>query len=181
MDLSPLLQLEALLFTAGEPVDISFLAKKLQTNTTAIQSLIDELVAKYEGTALSILKTETTVSLVTSSLVSEFLSAERKESLSRELTKPALETLAIILYGDYVTRADIDYLRGVNSQFILRSLLTRGLVDRGTHPSDSRKVVYMPSADLLSFLGFSDRGSLPDYERMRALVTDKIISQPTEQ
>lgn len=181
MDLSPLLQLEALLFTAGEPVEVSFLVKKLGTNVAAVQSLVDELMAKYEGTALSILKTDTTISLVTSPLVGEFLAAERKETLSRELTKPSLETLAIVLYGDYVTRADIDYLRGVNSQFILRSLLMRGLVDRGVHPSDSRKVVYTPSADLLSFLGFTDRGSLPDYERMRAVVTDKIINQPTEQ
>ncbi len=77
-----------------------------------------------------------------------------------------METLAIILYQGPVKRSQIDYVRGVNSQFILRNLLVRGLIDRSLDPADERVFVYSPSLELLSYLGVSSVKDLPEFEKV---------------
>lgn len=89
-----------------------------------------------------------------------------KDDLQKDLGKSALETLAIILYQGPIKRADIDYVRGVNSQFILRNLLMRGLISRVDDPSDERTFLYKPSLELMAFLGITDIKQLPDFEEV---------------
>ncbi len=86
-----------------------------------------------------------------------------KEERSKDIGKAGLETLAIILYRGPVTRAEVDYIRGVNSTFILRHLTVRGLVERIPNPEDSRSFLYRPTFELLSFLGITSIEELPEY------------------
>jgi segregation and condensation protein B len=79
-----------------------------------------------------------------------------------------LETLSIVLYLGPVSRSEIDYIRGVNSNFILRNLLMRGLVERIEHETDKRSLKYRPTFELLSFLGIGSVEELPEYETTRA-------------
>ena len=90
-----------------------------------------------------------------------------KEELTKDLGKAGLETLSIILYQGPITRADIDYIRGVNSQFIVRNLLIRGLVERVENPKDARSFLYKTTLDLLSHLGISKIEELPEYAQVR--------------
>jgi segregation and condensation protein B len=90
----------------------------------------------------------------------------RKDELSKELSKATLETLSIIIYKQGSTRAEIDYIRGVNSSFILRNLLIRGLIQKESHPTDSRKYFYKPTFELLGFLGIQKLEELPDYQML---------------
>jgi segregation and condensation protein B len=83
------------------------------------------------------------------------------------LGKAGLETLAIILYQGPISRADIDYIRGVNSQFIVRNLLIRGLIERVDNPTDARSFLYKTTLDLLSHLGISKIQDLPEYDQVR--------------
>ena len=69
----------------------------------------------------------------------------------------------MVLYKNGANRAEIDYIRGVNSSFTLRSLLVRGLVERITDPRDLRRYFYRPSFELLSFLGVKSVEELPEY------------------
>jgi segregation and condensation protein B len=90
-----------------------------------------------------------------------------KEELSRDLGKAGLETLSIILYQGPISRADIDYIRGVNSQFIVRNLLIRGLIERVDNPKDARSFLYKTTLQLLSHLGVSKIEDLPEYQQVR--------------
>ena len=86
-----------------------------------------------------------------------------KEELSRDLGKAGLETLSIVLYRGPITRSGIDYIRGVNSTFILRNLLIRGLVEKIPNPNDQRSFLYRATFDLLSHLGIPRVEDLPEY------------------
>jgi segregation and condensation protein B len=99
-------------------------------------------------------------------LVSQFL----KEEMTEELTPASLETLAIIAYMGPVPRAKIDYLRGVNSLFTLRSLRLRGLIERISDPENSNGFLYQASFDLLKHLGVPKEAQLPEYEKFHALL-----------
>jgi chromosome segregation and condensation protein ScpB len=68
-----------------------------------------------------------------------------------------------VLYKNGVSRAEIDYIRGVNSSFTLRALSVRGLVERLNDPTDNRRYIYRPSFELLSYLGIKSVAELPEY------------------
>jgi segregation and condensation protein B len=83
--------------------------------------------------------------------------------LVRDLGKAGLETLTIILYKHPIKRSEIDYIRGVNSSFILRNLLIRGLIERLTEKEGlGRGYLYKPTLELLSHLGVSKIENLPE-------------------
>jgi len=160
-------KIEALLFFKAEPVSTKEIAKLLKIKEGDVKESLQVLEDKLEGRGLSLVHKDNKVMLGTNKELGPLLEELRKEELNKELSKASLETLSVILYKDGVTRSDIDYIRGVNSSFILRSLLIRGLVERNTHPTDSRKYVYKPAFELLSLLGLSKIEELPDYVSVR--------------
>jgi len=91
---------------------------------------------------------------------------QKKEELNKDLSKASLETLSIILYKNGASRADIDYIRGVNSSFTLRAMAIRGLVEKTIDKKDSRRYIYKPSFELLSFMGVKSVEELPDYSEV---------------
>ena len=106
---------------------------------------------------------ENDLMLGTAPELSGFFEDLQKEELNRDLSKASLETLSIILYKNGASRADIDYVRGVNSSFTLRALSVRGLIEKITDPKDSRRYIYRPSFELLSYMGVKSVEELPDY------------------
>ena len=76
--------------------------------------------------------------------------------------------LGIVLYRGPSTRAQIDYIRGVNTSSTLRNLLARGLLERVGNPDDAREYLYRPTALLLAHLGISARQELPEYGSITA-------------
>jgi segregation and condensation protein B len=156
-------QLEAVLFVSGEPVTLSRLEALLKVSPEELEGAITELTKALEGRGITMLRTQDSLTLGTSAEASELIAKLKKEELERELSKASLETLSIILYKNGATRSDIDYIRGVNSSFILRNLAVRGLVERAENPADKRTFLYKPTADLLAHLGLSSIEQLPGY------------------
>ena len=81
-----------------------------------------------------------------------------------------METLTIISYAGPISRADIEYIRGVNSSFIMRALLMRGLADRSVDSKRSNTYLYSTSFELLRHLGLTKNSDLPDYSKYKDLV-----------
>ena len=160
--------IEAFLFWKGEPVTMRELAKSLKLDIQHIDTVLDYLGSQdvCQDKGIVVVRFEDKVTLGTHPNVGKTIEELTKEELSRDLGKSALETLAIILYQGPVKRSQIDYIRGVNSQFILRNLLVRGLIDRSTDPTDERSFVYSPSLELLSHLGVGHVKDLPEYEQV---------------
>ena len=156
-------KIEAVLFYKGEPVSRAFLAKQLGEPPESIGVALESLAKSLIHRGVTLLIKDDEVELRTAAAASILLEKMRKEELERDLSKASLETLSIILYRGPITRADIDFIRGVNSTFILRSLLVRGLIERIIDPSDERKFLYRATFDLLGNLGLSKLQDLPEY------------------
>src|SRR3989344_5205282 len=160
-------KIESALFWKAEPVKISWLAKVFSVSEEEIRKAIGELEEKLKGRGVVIIFKDDEVALRTAPDASGFIENIAKEELTRDLGKAGLETLSIILYQGPISRREIDYVRGVNSTFILRNLLVRGLVEKIDNPKDQRSFLYRPSFDLLSFLGISKIEDLPEYGEVR--------------
>ena len=160
-------QLEALLFWKAEPVSLKKLATLLNADIDALKTGLQELENTLKGRGLTLVRTEDEVMLGTAKELSPLIEQLTKDELSRDLGKAGLETLSIILYQGPISRADVDYIRGVNSQFIVRNLLIRGLIERVDNPKDARSFLYKTTLDLLAHLGISKIEELPEYEQVR--------------
>lgn len=160
-------QLEAILFWKTEPVSFKKLAELLKVDVPTVKTTVQELENALNGRGLTIVQTDQEVMLGTAKELSSLIEQLTKEELTRDLGKAGLETLSIVLYQGPISRADIDYIRGVNSQFILRNLLVRGLVERVDNPNDARSFLYKTSLQLLAHLGLSKVEDLPEYAGVR--------------
>lgn len=160
-------QLEAILFWKGEPFAIKKLAEILNKPEEEIHAALQELEQKIKHRGVQLIRKDDEVMLGTRSDMGPIIEALIKEELVKDLGKAGLETLSIILYRGPVSRRDIDYIRGVNSQFILRNLLVRGLIEKVAHPTDQRTFIYKPTFELLAHLGVSSVDQLPEYADVR--------------
>lgn len=163
MTLSLPATLEAVLFTSGEPMEKKVLIELLGVSDDMLTAGLTELSSVLASRGLSLIETKYEVELRTSPEAAPVIKQLRESDLSRDLGKAGLETLAIILYQDGATRSDIDWVRGVNSTAALRSLLLRGLIERGEDPTDRRRAHYSPTVDALAHLGIARKEELPRY------------------
>ncbi|MEK7184784.1 MAG: SMC-Scp complex subunit ScpB, partial [Patescibacteria group bacterium] len=108
-------QIEAVLFWKAEPISIKRLSEILERNESEIKSSILILEKRLEGSGLSLIQMNDEITLSTSVEVSSLIIKLTKEELIRDLGKAGLETISIILYQGPISRAEIDYIRGVNS------------------------------------------------------------------
>ncbi len=160
-------RLEAILFWKAEPVTYKKLAELLALNISTVRSGLSELEITLRDSGLTLVQTDDEVMLGTAKELSPLIEKLTKDELARDLGKAGLETLSIILYQGPLSRAEIDYIRGVNSQFIVRNLLIRGLIERVDNPKDARSFLYKSTIDLLSHLGLSKIEDLPEYASVR--------------
>ena len=155
--------IEAVLFWKAEPVAIADLAKQLEQSEEQVRTALVFLRGKLEGRGVMLVEKDGEVLLGTHPEAATLIERLTKEELSRDRGKAALETLTIVLYKGPVARAEIDYIRGVNSSFILRTLQVRGLVEKIINPADSRSYLYRPTFELLQHLGLSKVEDLPEF------------------
>lgn len=167
-------KLEAILFFKGESISIKKLSSILEISEEEIKEAIRNLKNNLENRGIVLLEKENEISLGTNPEISTLIENLQKEELNKELSKSSLETLSIILYKNGVSRSEIDYIRGVNSSFILRALSVRGLIEKSLDPKDTRKIIYKPSFELLSFMGVKNVEELPDYEKVNTSISVEI-------
>lgn len=160
--------IESLLFVSGEPMPISKLEKLLKISYNEVKEALSELSLKYQApdSGLSLIFNQDLVQLATKGDNSEIVRLLVEEELQSDLSRAALEVLAIIAYRFPVSRAQIDEIRGVDSSYILRNLTVRGLTEREPHPQRANAFVYKPSFQTLKILGLEKLEDLPDWQRV---------------
>jgi segregation and condensation protein B len=153
--------LECLLFVSREPVAPARLAEALAVSTDALPALVEELSARLENHGLQVLQLAGGYSLATREAYAEpvrLLLEPKPEQLSRQ----ALETLAIVAYKQPLTRPQIEAIRGVNSAGVIRALLDRRLLaTAGRDKAAGRPFLFITTPDFLSLFGLADLGDLP--------------------
>jgi segregation and condensation protein B len=159
-------RLEALLFVAGGAIPVIQFATALDLPVRVIEKNLDILEnILSSGTpphGLRLQRHYSRVQLTTSPEVAadveRFLGLETASRLSRA----ALETLAIIAYQQPVTRPEIDAVRGVSSDGVLKSLLSKGLVQEvGRAERPGRPILYTTTSDFLQYFGLNSLEELP--------------------
>lgn len=161
-------RIESILFLSGSPVTVQHLEKVLKAKRSAIEAALHDLADHYRERGIVIVRHGDAWQFGTAPENAAVLEELAKSEFTDELSKAALETLAVIAYKGPLTRVEIDYIRGVNSSFSIRNLLLRGLVERNDNPKDSRSYLYQISMDLLRHLGLRAREELPQWEEFRA-------------
>lgn len=171
---NPSLQLEAsieaLLFVAAAPVTINQLAEALEQKPQDIETGLRNLEQVFKrGHGLSLQwhggRVQLTTAAEMAGPVEKFLGLEATARLSRA----ALETLAIIAYRQPITRPGVDAIRGVNSDGVMKSLLSKGLVQEvGRTEGPGRPILYGTTTDFLQHFGLSSLAELPSYENAEA-------------
>lgn len=160
--------IEALLFWRGEPLTRSIIERSLNIDASQVDSALSQLRNSLSGRGLALMEVNDQVALVTAPEASGFIEKLTKEELSKDLGKAGLEALSLILYQGPIGKSDIDYIRGVNSHYILRALMVRGLIERVPDSNDQRSYMYRATPELLAHLGVTQQEQVPEYERLRA-------------
>ena len=155
-------KLEAVLFVAGEPVTTGQLATALDVAPSVIERGLNELDAALTSRGLRLQRHAGRVQLTTApqlaELIERFLGLEATSHLSRA----ALETLAIIAYQQPVTRPQIDSVRGVNSDSMMKSLLHKGLIlESGRADGPGRPILYSTTPEFLQHFGLNSILEMP--------------------
>ncbi|MFT6361114.1 MAG: segregation and condensation protein B [Candidatus Paceibacteria bacterium] len=160
-------KIEALLMYKNEPTSYTWLAKMLEMKKEEIKAVISDMQVHYQNRGLMLVVSDEYVSLMTSSIAADIIGDLNKSQKEKELSKQALETLAIVMYKTQVTKSEIDYIRGVNSVFILRNLLIRGLIAKKPNLLDKRSPFYVPTHDTLSHLGIAEVKDMPGFNEIK--------------
>src|SRR3989344_4510799 len=158
---------EAFLFSEGGSLTLRKLEQLLEVKAPQLREILAELRAKREGSGLTLVETATEASLVIAPEESQAVRSAFERELEKEVGDAGLEVLAIVLYRGPSTRAQIDYIRGVNTSSTMRTLLARGLLLRTGNPEDGREYLYYPTVELLAHLGVRTAEELPDYQTIK--------------
>lgn len=172
--------IEAILFYKGEPMKEVELVKSVGASSNEVSFALDQLHSTLENRGIRLVREAGMVGLATSTDAKEHIEKMRREELEGPLGKAGLETLAIVIYQGPVSRAEIDYVRGVNSSSILRSLSMRGLVEKIDNPKDKRSYLYRGTPELAASLGISRLTDAPNFEKIKADIAKLLEEKERE-
>jgi segregation and condensation protein B len=168
--------LESLLFVADGPVPVSQFATALEATPRVIESALEELETLYQHRGLRIQRDKAGIQLTTAPQTAEAVEKFLGLDSTQRLSRPAVETLAIIAYQQPITRPRIEAIRGVNSDGVIKSLLTKGLVEEvGRTEGPGRPVLYSTTPAFLQHFGLSSTNELPPLDIEVLMAAARVI------
>lgn len=158
--------IEALLFVATTPVSISQLSSALNETDTNILAAVENLQTYYKSNSgLRIQQNRHKFQLTTSPDLAEVIERFLSIEITSTLSQASLEAMAIIAYKQPITRPIIDEIRGVNSDGVVRNLLSKGLIEEvGRVEGVGRPILYGTTPDFLSYFGLISLSELPAFD-----------------
>lgn len=156
--------IETILFVRQDPIDIKTLVKITRCDADEVRSALGELKEDSTPRGIVLLEKDDSWQMGTNPAHAQYIDDVIKNEFNQELSRSTLETLAVIAYKGPMSRAEVEYLRGVNSSFTIRNLLMRGLVERIENPKDARSYIYRVTFDFLKHFGFTSLEQLPGFE-----------------
>ncbi len=164
-------RVEALLFVAPESVTPGQLARVLQVTPRQIEKAIEEIEILLQDRGVCIQRHDGRIRLTTSPAAAPYIEIFLELEATSHLSRASLETLAIIAYQQPVTRPFVDSIRGVNSDSVMKNLLSKGVIQEvGRAEGPGRPILYSTTPEFLSHFG------LVSLEELPPLNIDEIIS-----
>lgn len=173
--------IEAILFSAGRPVKQEELMLSLEMSKEQIEEIIKAMKKDYETRGIEIIKIENSYQMCSKKEYYEYIYQVLDKRAKPNLSNAALETLAIIAYNPRATRAEIEAIRGVNSDGTIYKLLEYELIeDAGKADLPGKPTTYKTTQQFLKMFGYESLNDLPELPKYkldsnRQIVIDELI------
>ena len=161
--------IEAILFAAGERIEVSRLAAVLETDEADIVDAVDELANRmaFERRGIRILKLENGYQMVSSGEMADYVTRALETRKPPKLSASQLEALTIIAYYQPATKAMVEQIRGVDSAYSVAALMNKKLIEEaGRLNVPGRPIQYRTTPDFLRTFGLSSLEELPPIEKI---------------
>ena len=175
--------IEAILFAAGRMVTIEELVLALEIDKNQLEDIIENMKEDYKTRGIELIKIENGYQLCTKKEYYEYIYPILDKRTKPNLSTAALETLAIIAYNQRTTRAEIEAIRGVNSDATIYKLLDYGLIEEaGKADLPGKPTTYKTTTEFLKMFGYENLANLPELPRYkldanRQIVIDELIEE----
>ena len=168
--------IEAILFCSGRVVSIKELMVALEISQKDVIEIIENMKIDYEKRGTEIIKIDDGYQMCTKKEYYDYIYPIIDKRNKPNLTQATLETLAIIAYNPKITRAEIESIRGVNSDGTIYRLLEHNLIeDAGKLDAPGRPTTYKTTEEFLRLFGYKDLGELPDLPRYKIDENQQIV------
>ena len=161
--------IEALLFVSGDPVALSVLKTTTELSESDLIQFLDELIVEYrqKDSGLLIIEIANGYQMVTNPFYSQWLKKFTNTNTSSKLSMPSLETLAIIAYKQPIIKAELEQIRGVNSDGVIKTLLDKRLIKiMGRKEVPGKPLLYGTTHEFLQYFGIKDLTELPTLKEL---------------
>ncbi len=156
--------IEALLFISGQPLSMAEIKRILELGEAEIKGLLEEFRTEYDmrGSGLQVAEVAQGYQIVTRQQYAPWVRKLANITVSAKLSQAALETLAIVAYKQPAIKAEIEAIRGVNSDGVMKTLLERSLIKiLGRREMPGRPLMYGTTKEFLQYFGLKDLSDLP--------------------
>lgn len=170
--------IESMLFSAGRVVKISEFAKILEMTPDEVEAIVQSYMndCQEESRGIEVIKANDGYQLTTKKSSYDYLVQLFDNRAKPSLSAAALETLSIIAYNPKITRAEIEAIRGVNSDGTLYRLMEYHLIeDAGKLDAPGRPTTYRPTEEFLKMFGLSSLDELPELPRYKLDENEQIV------
>jgi segregation and condensation protein B len=168
--------IEAILFSAGRIVSKEELILALEIDQEQIEKIIRNMQEEYKTRGIEIIKVENGYQLCTKKEYYDYIYPVLDKRSKPNISTAALETLAIIAYNQRATRAEIEAIRGVNSDGTIYKLLDYGLIeDAGKSDLPGKPTTYKTTPEFLKMFGYETLENLPELPRYKLDANRQII------
>ncbi|MBQ8164617.1 MAG: SMC-Scp complex subunit ScpB [Clostridia bacterium] len=160
---------EALIFASGAPVKIESIAIALKTDKKKATAVMEKLMQRYvaRNGGIMLRKMDKSYAFCSNPALHDEIRDYFEKPSTSGLSRAAMETLSIIAYNQPVTRGNIEFIRGVNSDGVLVRLIERGLVEEsGRLDAPGRPMLYKTTIKFLQSLGMESLSELPELEKI---------------
>lgn len=179
--------IEAILFAAGEPVELQRLAQSMEEDPKAIRQAVEELADElsFNRRGIRIIRLEDAYQMVSSGEMADYVTKALETRKPPRLSASQLETLTIIAYYQPATKAMVEQIRGVDSSYSVGALLNKHLIEEaGRLNVPGRPIQYRTTPDFLRTFGMNSLQELPAIEKVdlgEPIIEDAPAEIPTEQ
>ncbi|MCD6425445.1 MAG: SMC-Scp complex subunit ScpB [Anaerolineales bacterium] len=177
-DLSLSALVEAILFVSPEPITAAQISTLLELTPREVKNALEELDSHYQGRGIRLQYHKKKIQITSAPEAAPILENMLELETTSTLSQAALETLSIVAYQQPITRPQVDSIRGVNSDGVLRTLLNKGLIDDvGRAEGPGRPILYSTTTEFLKHFGLSSYEELPplDFEEIQPTTDPKVL------
>ena len=170
---------EAILFVSGNAVELKDIAEKLEVDVKDVKKAVENLKEKHKDDGFNIITYKESAQFSSNPIYAEDIATVLNPIREKQLTKAALETLAIVAYKQPVTKLDIEQVRGVNSDYAVQVLTSFKLIEVvGRKDAVGKPLLYGTTDEFLKRFDLQDINDLPDYDELLSRI--KILHDTSE-